>query len=608
MNVMCLTWAFFFAYFYVRGCHVAASRICVGQFIVFITLNVLMRKSQDFLALMTIYLCCSGVGIFSVAMSDPKLASTIYFFPVSILVASNLFGIKQAAIWFAVSLLHTLVYFYFRFGFTEMFTSELDALMLSLGGSFCVFFCCQQAEVSYQSKTKGLIKLSKHLQTRSDELEELATTDSLTGLMNRYQFQIELKKTLKVATPSEKVVLFLIDMDGFKDINDTLGHATGDEVLIAIGNRLKLAIGDRACVARLGGDEFCILIQGIANPSEADDIARQLFDVLVGRYYLKDVEVTLGTSVGYALCPDHSMNHVNILSFADTAMYHAKNNQLQFASYQSEMTDELRTHRQMNEQLAIALENDELYLDYQPQFNAKKNIIYGTEALLRWRPDGGSTVSPTDFIPLLESTGRILPVSKWVIHEACRQQAEWKTRGLDVSMAVNISALQFKDVDFVDSVIRPIEKFNISPQKIELEITEGILVENVDQVTSKLMQLKNLGCRISIDDFGTGYSSLAYLRQFPLDKLKIDRAFVKDIPLQDDGVIASGIVMLAELLKLDVIAEGIETDEQLDFLRKIGCVQYQGYLFGKPVSPDAFYTMAAKSQGVVTANAPVALS
>jgi len=416
-------------------------------------------------------------------------------------------------------------------------------------------------------------------------LERLATTDSLTGLTNRYQFQLELEETLSRATDQKKVALFLIDMDRFKEINDTLGHVTGDEVLVEVGSRLAQSLGDRATVARLGGDEFCVLFGEMEDVAVADEIAQEIVELLNARYQLSEVEVTLGTSVGYSICPDHGKTAEHMLSYADTAMYHAKNNKQDVALYQPEMTERLSVNRVMNEHLGVALEADEFYLVYQPQFDSLSGETIGVEALLRWRHDG-QTVMPGRFVPLLENTGQIIPVSHWLIREVCRQQSEWKKLGHDLVVAVNVSPMQFTDDGFVDSIIQSLTEFGVAARKIELEITERILIENVDQVVERLVRLKDFGCRISIDDFGTGYSSLAYLRQLPLDKLKIDQTFIREIPETDDGLIASSIIILADLLDLEVIAEGVETVEQVEFLRQKGCVQVQGFYFSGPVDPD----------------------
>ena len=562
-------------------------------------IRLLMGKSESYRAIANLYLICSAIGLFFIAVSDIRLEPILFFFPISIILCSYLFGIRQAAYWYVISIFSFLAYNGYVYGFGGTVTNHLDQLTILLSVATCTFFCCQQAEASYRSQTKRMVDFSSALRKRSEELELLATTDSLTGLTNRYQFQNILNGLVDVATEDNKIALFLIDMDGFKEINDTLGHVTGDEVLVEIGKRLSAKMSLNLTVARLGGDEFCVLCSGITQSADAENIAKDLVRTLTARYVLNEVEVTLGTSVGYAIWPDHAQSSKHFLSFADTAMYHAKQNNQNVACYRPEMTDRLSTSRIMNQKLADALEYNEFYLVYQPQYDTSTDKVVGAEALLRWSFDG-EDISPAKFVPLLENRGRIIPVGKWVIRQACQQQARWKQQGLDIVVSVNISALQFADEGFVESLVSPMREFGVTPEKIEVEITEGILIENVDQVIQKLKQLKQLGIRISIDDFGTGYSSLAYLRQLPLDKLKIDRAFVKGIPDADDGVIASSIVMLSDLLNLEVIAEGVETIEQIDFLKNHGCSQFQGYFYSKPILPENVVAFANSSQSLTT--------
>ena len=595
IDITFLTWAFFCIYFWAQGFS-AATQICEAQVFCYMLIRLLMGKSESYKAILNINFLCGSIGLFSIAVSDIRLEYVQFFFPISIVVCSYLFGSRQAFIWYVITSVNFLAYFCLVRGFgSPSFFYHIDDLTCALGVATCTFFCCQQAEAGYRRQAKRMAAFSSALKKRSEELELLATTDSLTGLTNRYQFQNVLEGLVDVATEDNKIALFLIDMDGFKEINDTLGHVTGDEVLVEIGKRLSAKTSLNMSVARLGGDEFCVLCSGITQTADADQIAKDLVETLTARYVLSEVEVTLGTSVGYAIWPDHAQSGEHFLSYADTAMYHAKHNKLNVACYRSEMTDRLSSARAMNQKLADALEFDEFYLVYQPQFDTSTNKVVGAEALLRWSFDG-EDISPAKFIPLLESRGRIVPVSKWVVRQACQQQARWKQQGLDIVVSVNISALQFADDDFVDSLIRPMREFNIEPEKLEIEITEGILIDNVDQVVQKLERLKQLGIRISIDDFGTGYSSLAYLRQLPLDKLKIDRAFVKCIPDTDDGVIASSIIMLSDLLNLEVIAEGVETIEQVDFLKKNGCHQFQGYFYSKPVFAEKVVSFANSTQ------------
>lgn len=584
--VLWLTWIFFTCFLWYRG-YLLAAKVCAADSVIHFAILLVFWKRKDYRLIMNLNLAASGFGLFFVSVSDPALAGTMSFLPVSILVASQLLGVRAAFFWFIVNLFAFGIFFVRMYGLTDsLSTSRYDELVLFLGVAACVFFCCQQGEEFYQERTKSLLELSQDLRKKSDTLHELATTDALTGLINRLQFQERLIEAIDNATAqSHRMALFLIDMDGFKEINDTLGHPVGDDALVEIASRLSSKFGDRADVARLGGDEFCIIQPNVKGQNDAALIAGELCNLLTHRYVLDDAEFPLGASVGYALCPDDTESDGELLAYADTAMYYAKENRLGHACYESKMTDRLVEYRSMQEKLSFALEREEFFLVYQPQVNLRTGEVIGVEALLRWRHDG-QVIPPSKFIHLLEQSREIIPVSKWIIEESCRQLAAWTADGYDVQISINISAVQFNDPDFFHSISDPIHEFGADPTKLDFEITEGLLIDDVAQAVAKLNQIKAMGASISIDDFGTGYSSLAYLRQFPLDRLKIDRAFIKDIPESDDGVIAASIIVLSKALGLKVLAEGVETEDHVQFLKAHDCDEYQGYYLSPPVSSE----------------------
>lgn len=583
--VLWATWLFFSGYLWFRD-YTQAMQICLVESIVMFALIVTWRKRKDFHIFMNLQLAASAFGLLAVSLSDPAMAGTMLFYPVAILVSSQLFGVRQALAWFIINALAFCAYSLSAHGFEHLLTtSKLDELVLLIGVACCIYFCCLQGEEYYRQRTIKLIQLSQNLQQESDRLRGLATIDSLTGLNNRFRFQTALKAAVESAGAHSKTfALFLVDMDGFKEINDTLGHPIGDKTLVEIGARLQSEFGHCATVARLGGDEFCIIYPDIWDESQVELIAQRLCDLLCQRYVLEETEFTLGASVGYSLFPYHATSDMEMLAYADTAMFHAKENQLGFASYRRDMTDRLVEYRSLQDKLSRALECDEFFLVYQPQVDLNSGRVIGVEALVRWRHNA-EVIPPARFIHVLEKNREIIPVSRWIIRQACQQLSAWNLEGYDVEVSINVSAIQFADPGFYASVADPIAEFGIDPSKIDLEITEGLLIDDAKQVAVKLNQIKQLGVGISIDDFGTGYSSLAYLRQFPIDRLKIDRTFIKDIPHADDGVIASSMIVLAKSLDLKVIAEGVETQEHVQFLKAHDCDQYQGYFLSPPLLP-----------------------
>lgn len=559
--------------------------ICgIEAFVQVIAILFCRKRISDKQLTLDFYLCLSATGLLALSVVDMSLSMAIMFFLLGIVVSSQLFGVRAAFRWYMMNLVAILLhYLILSMGFAAG-PIPLDEMMLSLGIVTCVFVCCWQGEQFYQERTNTLFEFSEGLRRKSEHLRHLATTDSLTGLVNRFQFQELLKSEVRHAVAKgEQMALFLVDMDGFKQLNDTLGHLAGDDALIEIARRLNEEFDGVAEVARLGGDEFCMICKGV-DEARAESVAHRIQEILTARYGLGESQVALGASVGYAFCPEDTTSEQDLLSFADTAMYHAKENRLGVKRYEPSMTAKLIEQRDLQERLATALRNNEFFLVYQPQVDLWTGEVFGVEALLRWRCNG-EIIPPNRFISALENSYDIIPVGKWIIRECCRQMAQWNAKGFDVCISINVSPVQFRDSEFVNSIVDPLEEYNIDPAKLDFEITESLLVIDVEDATAKLKKVKQTGASVSIDDFGTGYSSLAYLRQFPIDRLKIDRAFIKDIPDSDDGTIAASVIVLAKALGLSVLAEGVETQEHIDFLKAHDCDKYQGYWFSRPVSP-----------------------
>lgn len=585
-RVAWFTWIFFTAYFWWRehtiGVVVSAVEVCLIQLIIGRD-----RQRSQYRRVMNLTLGVCACGILLVSISDQALRLTRFCFPVSILFASQLSGVRDALMWLLVNLLAHTMYFVMTYGPAEAYSwLHIDEVIIIYGVSICTFFCCQQGEAFYRDRTKGLVDLSSTLQKKSEWLEHLATTDSLTGLINRYEFLQQLRRrTNQTAEHVQRMALLLIDMNGFKEINDTLGHPVGDRALIEVANRLQDGLKDVAISARLGGDEFCLICPDIASVPEAKAIAERSCELLNRTYAINEFEFTMGASVGIALYPDHTHCATELLAFADTAMFCAKEKRIGFEVYDPNMTKQLIEHRNMQEKLSRALANNEFFLLYQPQVDIATQRVIAVEALVRWRHQG-TVIPPVIFIPLLEKSREIIAVGQWIIREACRQLKVWEESGYDVGVSINLSSVQFNDPSFESNVLAPLMQSGVDARKVDFEITESLLIDDVNSATQRLLQLKETGATISVDDFGTGYSSLAYLRHFSLDRLKIDRAFVKDYPETDDGLIAKSIISLSSALGLKVLAEGVETQAQLEFLRLNCCDEYQGYFMSPPMPAE----------------------
>lgn len=442
-------------------------------------------------------------------------------------------------------------------------------------------------------------------------LRHLAAHDALTGLTNRSFFIAHLESAIERARDeSRELALFFLDLDRFKSVNDTAGHACGDTLLQSAAARLTDCIGPGDVIARLGGDEFVILIEQRVEGKRIALLAERLlqtmrepFDTVNGRYYL-------GVSVGVALYPHDGISGSDLLRSADAAMYRAKQNGRNRAQfYTAELNARLQRRYLLENALRDALENNELQLVYQPKYDLASHRIVGAEALLRWNSAKLGAISPVEFIPVAEETGLIVPIGEWVLRRACEQAVTWyEALGYDFRMAVNLSARQFQAGDVVPMIEQTLAETGLPPTALEVEITESLLMGGADEVRPMFDALTAQGIRISIDDFGTGYSSLSYLQRFPISNVKIDRSFITGIPGDPDSVaLTEAIVAMARALGMTVTAEGVEDADQVEFLAKAGCQEIQGYYIGKPVTADGFDRLLRAHLSVVDAGVRAAL-
>ena len=419
----------------------------------------------------------------------------------------------------------------------------------------------------------------------------MAHHDALTGLPNRSLFRDRLTHAMAQADRyHQRLAVMFLDLDRFKAINDTLGHNVGDQLLTIAAERLRSCVRDSDTVARLGGDEFTVVVEDIIEDHDAAAVAQKILDTLSQPFNLYGHEVFISVSVGITLYPSDDDNADNLLRNADSAMYRAKEfgrNNFQF--YVADMNIKARERLMLESSLRRALDRNEFMLYYQPRVDLLSGRVIGAEALLRWRHPEMGLVPPSEFIPILDETGMIIPVGDWALREACRQNREWQDMGLPpIRIAVNLSVRQFMQKDLADTIIRALDAAGLSAEHLEVEITEALFLEHNQTNIITLARLKNMGIHISIDDFGTGYSSLSYLKRLPIDTLKIDQSFVRDIGDPDNKAIASAIIAMAASLRLNVLAEGVETDEQLAFLRAQGCNEIQGFAFSHPLPAQEF--------------------
>ena len=408
----------------------------------------------------------------------------------------------------------------------------------------------------------------------------MARHDTLTDLPNRMLFHDRLDQALKHAR-DEKLAVLCLDIDHFKDVNDTLGHPVGDLLLKAAADRLRHCIGETDTVARLGGDEFAIVQLGASQPTDATTLATRLTEAINAPFELDDHHVVVGISIGIAISPDDGTDPHQLLKNADMALYRAKaDGRGVFRFFEAEMDARMQARRALELDLRKAVANGEFELFYQPLVDVRSRRVRGFEALLRWHHPERGLVSPADFIPLAEETGLIVPIGEWVLRRACKEAATWPD---DVSVAINLSPVQFKSRQLLSTVVSALAASGLPPSRLELEITESLLLQESDDTLAMLHQLRGLGIRISMDDFGTGYSSLGYLQKFPFDKIKIDRSFVHDMTERGDSLaIVRAVAAMGASLGMMTTAEGVETIEQFEQLKAEGCTEVQGYLFSAP--------------------------
>jgi len=422
------------------------------------------------------------------------------------------------------------------------------------------------------------------------QMEQLAYIDSLTGLANRLLFRDRLEQVLKAVQRNKThAALLYLDLDQFKRVNDSLGHDVGDALLMKVAERLRQCVRHQDTVARMGGDEFVMLLTDVDNMSGASSVARKVLSVMAKPMKLLKHELIITPSIGITLAPHDSLNADILLKNADLAMYRAKasgRNNYQF--FTQEMNSKILEGLMIEGELRKAIKQEHMLLHFQPQIQIETGDMVGIEALVRWQHPEKGLIPPDEFIPVAEETGLIIDLGEWVLFTACRNIRNMEMSGLPaVKLAVNLSARQFRDPNLIDMIQNVLDQTGFKPIQLELEITETMLMDNLDYAIEVLKQIQALGISVTIDDFGTGYSSLSYLKRLPINSLKVDKSFITDIPQdKDDMEITAAIIAMAHKLNLDVVAEGIETDEQWSFLKKNSCDVGQGFLFSKPLAAE----------------------
>ncbi|MDZ7644454.1 MAG: EAL domain-containing protein [Woeseiaceae bacterium] len=434
----------------------------------------------------------------------------------------------------------------------------------------------------------------------------LARIDALTKVPNRMQFQHLLQRAIAKAKRGRKsLCLLYIDVDKFKEINDTFGHLAGDATLETVADRLSAALPENTVIGRLAGDEFAVIVDGLSNSSgtlqHLDKLARTVLDRLADPFYVQGHEVFMTASMGIASYPTDAPDVIDLIRNADAALYHAKKNGGNaFAYYSPEMNEAVVERLMTKSKLKRAFERDELLVHYQPKYNIETGEVVGAEALVRWELPERGIILPSDFIPIAEETNLIVEIGEWVLDRVCEDFRFWqRSVSSPGRVSVNLSLKQLRQANFISRITGILRSYQVSPTSLELEITETTLMENPARTIKLLDELYGLGLHLAIDDFGTGYSSLSALQQFPISTLKIDKSFVQDIAVNpDDATIVATIVHMGRSLQMDVVAEGVETEEQLNYLQSLQCTYVQGLLFGDPMSSDNYLELLlAQAEG-----------
>ena len=472
-----------------------------------------------------------------------------------------------------------------------------EPFRMILGVVFIVFMI-GMIDITLQTYSAILKAMSATIEQRSltDRFERLARFDAMTGLENRGSFQERLQAELAAVQSGEagELAVLWVDLDRFKEINDSLGHPTGDGVLCTVARQLSSIVDGRGSVARFGGDEFVLLARG-TKPYFAEELAREVMRGLAVPMMIEGASLQVTGSIGAAVAPGHGTDADTLLQHADMALYHAKaNGRNDFCLFETKMQDEFQKKRRLEGALKEAIEKGELEVYYQPIVDLKTKKVTCCEALLRWHHPELGMVSPGEFIPIAESTGLISPISHWVLYQACAVAAKWPE---DVSIAVNMSPALLKDLHLSHMILSALYRSGLAARRLELEITESVLLEETAQSNSLIREFQRIGLKLSIDDFGTGYSSLTYLKKYRFDKIKIDTTFIADVTKSREArAIIHALVSLAAELDMEIVAEGIETETQLGYVTGAGCTAAQGFFLGRPV-PESVINRRLEMQG-----------